>query len=99
MSYTADGDRYSVQPFRRCGRSGLQLPAISLGTWHNFGDDKPLETQRAVLRRAFDLGVTRFDLADNYGPPSGSAEANVGRILAEDFAGYREELVISTKAG
>jgi L-glyceraldehyde 3-phosphate reductase len=99
MSYTADDGRYSVQPYRRCGRSGLDLPAISLGTWHNFGDDKPLETQRAVMRRAFDLGVTHFDLADNYGPPSGSAESNVGRILAEDFAGYREEIVVSTKAG
>ncbi len=99
MSYTAADDRYSVQPYRRCGRSGLLLPAISLGCWHNFGDDKPLETQRAVLRRAFDLGVTHFDLADNYGPPLGSAETNVGRILAEDFAGYREELLISTKAG
>ncbi len=99
MSYAAADDRYSVQPYRRCGRSGLQLPAISLGFWHNFGDDKPLETQRAVMRRAFDLGVTHFDLANNYGPPYGSAETNVGRILAEDFAGYRDELVISTKAG
>ena len=86
MSYTAADDRYDVQPYRRCGRSGLQLPAVSLGFWHNFGDDKPLETQRAIMRRAFDLGVTHFDLANNYGPPYGSAESNVGRILAEDFA-------------
>ena len=99
MPYAADDDRYSVQPYRRCGRSGLQLPAISLGFWHNFGDDKPLETQRAVMRRAFDLGIAHFDLADNYGPPIGGAESNVGRILSEDFAGFREELVISTKAG
>jgi L-glyceraldehyde 3-phosphate reductase len=99
MPYVAADDRYSVQPYRRCGRSGLKLPAISLGFWHNFGDDKPLESQRAVMRRAFDLGVTHFDLANNYGPPFGSAESNVGRILAEDFAGYRNELVISTKAG
>ena len=99
MSYAAADDRYSIQPYRRCGRSGLHLPAISLGFWHNFGDDKPLETQRAVMRRAFDLGVTHFDLANNYGPPYGSAETNAGRILAEDFAGYRDELVISTKAG
>jgi L-glyceraldehyde 3-phosphate reductase len=99
MSYAAADDRYSVQLYRRCGRSGVLLPAISLGFWHNFGDDKPLDNQRAVMRRAFDLGITHFDLADNYGPPPGSAETNVGRILAEDFAGYREELVISTKAG
>jgi L-glyceraldehyde 3-phosphate reductase len=99
MSYTAADDRYDVQPYRRCGRSGLLLPAVSLGFWHNFGDDKPIETQRAIMRRAFDLGVSHFDLANNYGPPYGSAESNVGRILAEDFAGYRDELVISTKAG
>ncbi|MFB9333016.1 L-glyceraldehyde 3-phosphate reductase [Actinoplanes octamycinicus] len=85
--------------YRRCGRSGLKLPVISLGLWHNFGDDKPIETQRAVLRRAFDLGVTHFDLANNYGPPYGSAEINFGRLLAEDFAPYRDELIISTKAG
>ncbi|WP_052311844.1 MULTISPECIES: L-glyceraldehyde 3-phosphate reductase [unclassified Actinoplanes] len=85
--------------YRRCGRSGLKLPAISLGLWHNFGDDKPIETQRAVLRRAFDLGVTHFDLANNYGPPYGSAEINFGRLLAEDFRSYRDELIISTKAG
>ena len=87
MSYPAADDRYDVQPYRRCGRSGLLLPAVSLGFWHNFGDDKPIETQRAIMRRAFDLGVTHFDLANNYGPPYGSAESNVGRILAEDFAG------------
>ncbi|MBM2615508.1 L-glyceraldehyde 3-phosphate reductase [Actinoplanes sp. LDG1-06] len=85
--------------YRRTGRSGLKLPAVSLGLWHNFGDDRPLETQRAILRRAFDLGITHFDLANNYGPPYGSAESNFGRILASDFAGYRDELVISTKAG
>jgi L-glyceraldehyde 3-phosphate reductase len=99
MSYTAADDRYDVQPYRRCGRSGVLLPAVSLGFWHNFGDDKPLETQRAIMRRAFDLGVTHFDLANNYGPPYGSAESNVGRILAEDFGAYRDELLISTKAG
>ena len=99
MSYVPAADRYSVQPYRRCGHSGLKLPAISLGFWHNFGDDKPLETQRAIMRRAFDLGVTHFDLANNYGPPYGSAESNVGRVLTEDFAGLRDELIISTKAG
>ncbi|HEX8510357.1 MAG TPA: L-glyceraldehyde 3-phosphate reductase [Propionibacteriaceae bacterium] len=99
MFYVADDSRYDVQPYRRCGRSGLTLPAISLGFWHNFGDDKPLENQRAVVRRAFDLGVTHFDLANNYGPPNGTAETNLGRLLKEDFAGYRDELVISTKAG
>ena len=86
-------------PYRRCGRSGLLLPAISLGLWHNFGDDRPIDTQRAILRRAFDRGVTHFDLANNYGPPYGSAETNFGRILREDFASLRDELVISTKAG
>ena len=99
MSFHAADDRYDIQPYRRCGRSGLLLPAVSLGFWHNFGDDKPIETQRAIMRRAFDLGVSHFDLANNYGPPYGSAESNVGRILAEDFSGYRDELVISTKAG
>ncbi|MFI1993876.1 L-glyceraldehyde 3-phosphate reductase [Actinoplanes sp. NPDC020271] len=98
-SYAAASDRYDTMEFRRAGRSGLKLPAISLGLWHNFGDDKPIETQRAVLRRAFDLGVTHFDLANNYGPPYGSAEINFGRLLAEDFRPYRDELVISTKAG
>src|SRR5689334_13839311 len=86
-------------PYRRCGRSGVQLPAISVGLWNNFGDDQPLQTQRDVLRRAFDLGVTHFDLANNYGPPAGSAETNFGRHFREDFAPYRDELVISTKAG
>src|ERR1700709_963982 len=99
MTYVPADDRYEVQPYRRCGRSGLKLPAVSLGFWHNFGDDKPLETQRAVMRRAFDLGVTHFDLANNYGPPYGAAERNTGRILAEDFAPYRDELIISSKAG
>ncbi|GAA2846437.1 glyceraldehyde 3-phosphate reductase [Actinoplanes cyaneus] len=98
-SFTAAPTRYDSMEFRRTGRSGLKLPAISLGLWHNFGDDKPIETQRAVLRRAFDLGVTHFDLANNYGPPYGSAEVNFGRLLAEDFRPYRDELVISTKAG
>src|SRR5687767_8518855 len=84
---------------RRSGRSGLQLPAISLGLWNNFGDDRPLETSRAILRRAFDLGILHFDLANNYGPPYGSAEANFGRLFREDFRPYRDELVISTKAG
>ncbi|MFG1993430.1 L-glyceraldehyde 3-phosphate reductase [Actinoplanes sp. NPDC048988] len=98
-SYTAEGDRYDTMEYRRTGRSGLKLPAVSLGLWHNFGDDKPLETQRAILRRAFDLGITHFDLANNYGPPYGSAELNFGRLLAEDFRPYRDELVVSTKAG
>jgi L-glyceraldehyde 3-phosphate reductase len=86
-------------PYRRCGRSGLKLPEVSLGLWQNFGDGSPLETQRAILRRAFDLGVTHFDLANNYGPPFGGAEINFGRIFAEDFRPYRDELIISTKAG
>jgi L-glyceraldehyde 3-phosphate reductase len=98
-TYAAAGDRYDQTPYRRVGRSGLHLPAISLGLWHNFGDDKPIQTQREILRRAFDLGVTHFDLANNYGPPYGAAEKNFGRIFAEDFAAYRHELVISTKAG
>jgi L-glyceraldehyde 3-phosphate reductase len=97
--YVAASDRYEKGTYRRVGRSGLALPAISLGLWHNFGDDKPLQTQRAILRRAFDLGVTHFDLANNYGPPYGSAELNFGRIFREDFARHRGELVISTKAG
>ncbi len=99
MSYVAADDRYDGQPYRRCGRSGLLLPAVSLGFWHNFGDDKPIETQRAIMRRAFDLGVTHFDLANNYGPPYGAAETNVGHILSQDFRAYRDELVISSKAG
>jgi L-glyceraldehyde 3-phosphate reductase len=99
MSYVASEDRYERHPYRRSGRSGLQLPAVSLGLWQNFGDESPLSTQRAILRRAFDLGVTHFDLANNYGPPYGSAEINFGRLFREDFRPYRDELVISTKAG
>ena len=99
LPYVADPARYDSMEYRRCGRSGLQLPAISLGLWHNFGDDRGWSTQRDICRRAFDLGVTHFDLANNYGPPYGAAEANFGRILAADFTGYRDELVISTKAG
>ncbi|WP_045862851.1 L-glyceraldehyde 3-phosphate reductase [Streptomyces sp. WMMB 714] len=97
--YSADEDRYDSMVYRRTGRSGLKLPAVSLGLWHNFGDDRPLETQRAILRRAFDLGVTHFDLANNYGPPPGSAELNFGKLMAQDFRPYRDEMVISTKAG
>ena len=93
------GDRHERMEYRRCGRSGLKLPAISLGLWQNFGGDAPLERQRAIVRRAFDLGITHFDLANNYGPPPGSAEENFGQILASDLAGHRDELVISTKAG
>src|ERR1700756_819506 len=99
MTYVAAQDRYSRTPYRRGGRSGLKLPGVSLGLWQNFGDDKPLEDQRAILRRAFDLGVTHFDLANNYGPPYGSAEINFGRLMREDFRPYRDELIISTKAG
>jgi L-glyceraldehyde 3-phosphate reductase len=97
--YAPAAGRYESMPYRRCGRSGLKLPAISLGLWQNFGDDRPLASSRAILRRAFDLGITHFDLANNYGPPYGSAEINFGRIFAEDFRSYRDELVISTKAG
>jgi L-glyceraldehyde 3-phosphate reductase len=97
--YRAREDRYDSMQFRRTGRSGLKLPAVSLGLWHNFGDDRPLDLQRAILRRAFDLGVTHFDLANNYGPPPGSAELNFGKLMAQDFRPYRDELVISTKAG
>jgi L-glyceraldehyde 3-phosphate reductase len=97
--YVPAENRYDEMPYRRCGRSGLKLPAISLGLWQNFGDDRPLATSRAILRRAFDLGITHFDLANNYGPPYGSAEINFGRILAEDLGPYRDELIISTKAG
>ncbi|MFF3450486.1 L-glyceraldehyde 3-phosphate reductase [Streptomyces sp. NPDC002667] len=97
--YRAATERYDSMEYRRTGRSGLKLPAVSLGLWHNFGDDRSLDSQRAILRRAFDLGVTHFDLANNYGPPPGSAELNFGRLLKEDFAPYRDELVISTKAG
>ncbi len=100
MTYIADDGRYDGKmPYRRSGRSGLQLPTVSLGLWQNFGDESPLSTQRAILRRAFDLGVTHFDLANNYGPPYGSAEVNFGRLFREDFLPYRDELVISTKAG
>jgi L-glyceraldehyde 3-phosphate reductase len=99
MPYVAAENRYEPMPYRRCGRSGLKLPVVSLGLWHNFGGDRPLENQRAILRRAFDLGVTHFDLANNYGPPYGSAEENFGRIMASDLRPYRDELVISTKAG
>jgi L-glyceraldehyde 3-phosphate reductase len=98
--YVPDPARYDGRmPYRRCGRSGLLLPAVSLGFWHNFGDDKPLETQREIMHRAFDLGITHFDLANNYGPPYGTAEINAGRILREDFAGLRDEIVVSSKAG
>ncbi|MFD9330492.1 L-glyceraldehyde 3-phosphate reductase [Streptomyces sp. NPDC060065] len=97
--YTAHTDRYADMPYRRTGRSGLKLPALSLGLWHNFGPDRPAETQRAILRRAFDLGVTHFDLANNYGPPPGAAESALGEALKADFTPYRDELVISTKAG
>jgi aryl-alcohol dehydrogenase-like predicted oxidoreductase len=99
MTYVAADDRYTKHPYRRCGRSGLKLPEVSLGLWQNFGDGKPIEDQRAIVRRAFDLGVTHFDLANNYGPPYGSAEINFGRIMREDLRPYRDELVISTKAG
>jgi L-glyceraldehyde 3-phosphate reductase len=99
VSYRAAADRYDSMRYRRCGRSGLELPALSLGLWWNFGDDRPMDTSRAILRRAFDLGITHFDLANNYGPPYGSAEINFGRVLAEDLHPYRDELIISTKAG
>jgi L-glyceraldehyde 3-phosphate reductase len=99
VTYLAAEERYDSMTYRRCGRSGIKLPAISLGLWHNFGDDRPLEDQRAILRRAFDLGITHFDLANNYGPPYGSAETNFGRVLATDFKPYRDELFISSKAG
>jgi L-glyceraldehyde 3-phosphate reductase len=99
MSYIAAADRYTSMQYRRTGRSGLDLPALSLGYWHNFGDDKPFEEQRAITRRAFDLGVTHFDLANNYGPPYGSAEINFGRLVREDLRPYRDEIVVSTKAG
>ncbi|SNS91062.1 L-glyceraldehyde 3-phosphate reductase [Geodermatophilus pulveris] len=99
MAFLAADDRYDSMTYRRTGRSGLDLPAVSLGLWHNFGDDVPFDRQRAILRRAFDLGVTHFDLANNYGPPYGSAETNFGRHLRDDLAPYRDELVISSKAG
>ncbi len=99
MTYIASSARYDAMHYRRVGRSGLELPAVSLGLWQNFGHDRPLEQQRAIIRRAFDLGVTHFDLANNYGPPYGSAEENFGRILAADLRGHRDELIISSKAG
>ena len=99
MDMMQDGNRYTNMPFRRTGRSGLMLPAMSLGLWQNFGGDRPIENQRAIVRRAFDLGITHFDLANNYGPPYGSAEENFGRILKADLAGRRDQVVISTKAG
>lgn len=99
MVYQAQPSRYESMEYRRCGRSGLKLPAISLGLWHNFGDTTLLDNSRQLLRRAFDVGITHFDLANNYGPPPGSAEENFGRILREDFLPYRDELIISSKAG
>jgi len=99
MSYSPAADRYERMQYRRCGHSGLELPGVSLGLWQNFGHDRPLETSRAIVRRAFDLGVTHFDLANNYGPPYGSAEENFGVLLRTDLAPYRDELIISTKAG
>ena len=99
MTYVAAQDRYEHLDYQRCGHSGVKLPPLSLGLWHNFGDIQPLQTQRDIIRRAFDLGVTHFDLANNYGPPYGSAEKNFGRIFAEDLRNYRDEIVLSTKAG
>ena len=99
MTYVPAADRYEHMRYRRSGRSGLQLPGVSLGLWQNFGYDRPLETARAIVRRAFDLGITHFDLANNYGPPFGSAEENFGRLLQQDLAPYRDELIISSKAG
>lgn len=99
MAYQPDSNRYETMTYNRCGKSGLKLPAISLGLWHNFGGQDPFENGRSLIRRAFDLGITHFDLANNYGPPSGSAEENFGSILRKDFSGYRDEMVISTKAG
>ena len=99
MVYQANAARYQTMEYRRCGRSGLKLPAISLGLWHNFGDETRVETSRQLLRHAFDLGITHFDLANNYGPPPGSAESHFGRILREDFLPWRDELIISSKAG
>lgn len=99
MVWLANPERYRQMQYRYCGKSGLRLPALSLGLWHNFGHVNALESQRAILRKAFDLGITHFDLANNYGPPPGSAEENFGRLLREDFAAYRDELIISTKAG
>ncbi|MDT4940993.1 MAG: L-glyceraldehyde 3-phosphate reductase, partial [Pseudonocardiales bacterium] len=97
--FTADDTRYDTMRYRRSGRSGVELPMVSLGFWQNFGGERPLEAQRAIVRRAFDLGITHFDLANNYGPPYGSAEEHLGQLLARDFGPYRDELIISTKAG
>src|ERR1700759_614072 len=99
MTYIANPDRYDAIPYRRCGRSGIQLPAISLGLWHNFGDVDVEENFRKILHVAFDAGITHFDLANNYGPPPGSAETNFGKLLHENFRSYRDELIISSKAG
>jgi L-glyceraldehyde 3-phosphate reductase len=99
MTYAAIPERYDRMRYNRVGRSGMKLPALSLGLWHNFGHDRPWETQRAIVRRAFDLGITHFDLANNYGPPAGSAEENFGRMLATDLSPYRDELIVSSKAG
>src|SRR2546423_4665146 len=99
MTFVSTENRYDRMPYRRCGASGVMLPAISLGLWQNFGHDRPLDSSREIVRRAFDLGITHFDLANNYGPPYGSAEENFGRLMAEDLAPYRDELVVSTKAG
>jgi L-glyceraldehyde 3-phosphate reductase len=99
MTYTPTDDRYERMQYRRSGRSGLQLPAVSLGLWNNFGHDHPYDTSRAIVRRAFDLGITHFDLANNYGPPYGSAEENFGRMVESDLRPFRDELAISTKAG
>ncbi|MBO6509613.1 MAG: aldo/keto reductase, partial [Roseibium sp.] len=99
MSWTAASTRYETMEYRRCGNSGLKLPAISLGLWHNFGDDTPHTLKREIARTAFDLGITHFDLANNYGPPPGSAEQAFGELLRTDFAPYRDEMIISSKAG
>ncbi|MEP5422366.1 MAG: aldo/keto reductase, partial [Roseibium sp.] len=99
MTWTAADTRYDTMEYRRCGKSGLKLPLISLGLWHNFGDDTPLDKKRAISRKAFDLGITHFDLANNYGPPPGSAETAFGELLRTDFAPYRDEMIISSKAG
>src|SRR5882762_11813187 len=97
--YLAAPDRYETMTYRSCGKSGLKLPLLSLGLWHNFGDTTPLDQQRALLRTAFDVGITHFDLANNYGPPFGSAEENFGRLMQQDLAPYRDELIVSSKAG
>ena len=99
MTYVPNPSRYSSMEYRRCGRSGVKLSAVSLGLWHNFGHIDPLENCRAILKTAFDAGITHFDLANNYGQPAGSAEENFGKILREDFRGYRKEMIISSKAG